>query len=170
VNALAGLHRQLAVGGLHHQRPAQYDREFVELRALTWLSPARRAAHVSDAQAGLPGAGPPHVLVDQLRRLTSGGHPARLADQFRHACQYSAAWPRIDDAIAGYQVFSALRAEGVISAPLRFQVGLPFPSSALNGFKANFAADYPVAERAFEDLVARELRRRTCLPVSPARN
>ena len=45
----------------------------------------------------------------------------------------------------------------MIPAGLRFQVGLPFPSSALNGFKADFAADYPVAERAFEDLVAREL-------------
>jgi hypothetical protein len=70
-------------------------------------------------------------------------------------------WPRIDDAIAGYQVFRTLRAEGVIPAGLRFQVGLPFPSSALNGFKADFAADYPVAERAFEDLVARELTRLT---------
>jgi hypothetical protein len=70
-------------------------------------------------------------------------------------------WPRIDDAIAGYQAFSALRADGVIPSQLRFQVGLPFPSSALNGFKADFAADYPVAERAFEDLVARELRRLT---------
>jgi len=58
-------------------------------------------------------------------------------------------------------VFSALRAGGVIPAQLRFQVGLPFPSSALNGFKADFAADYPVAERAFEDLVARELARLT---------
>src|SRR5580658_709802 len=58
-------------------------------------------------------------------------------------------------------VFSALRAEGVIPAGLRFQVGLPFPASALNGFKADFAADYPVAERAFEDLVARELDRLT---------
>ena len=70
-------------------------------------------------------------------------------------------WPRIDDAIAGYQVFRALRAEGVIPAGLRFQVGLPFPASALNGFKADFAADYPVAARAFEDLVARELTRLT---------
>ena len=70
-------------------------------------------------------------------------------------------WPRIDDAIAGYQVFSALRTEGVIPGHLRFQVGLPFPSSALNGFKADFAADYPVAERAFEDLAARELTRLT---------
>ena len=68
-------------------------------------------------------------------------------------------WPRIDDAIAGYRVFSARRDEGVIPAHLRFQVGLPFPSSALNGFKADFATDYPVAERAFEDLVARELKR-----------
>ena len=55
-------------------------------------------------------------------------------------------WPRIDDAIAGYRVFSARRDEGVIPAHLRFQVGLPFPSSALNGFKADFTADYPVAE------------------------
>jgi hypothetical protein len=68
-------------------------------------------------------------------------------------------WPRIDDAIESYQVFARLRAEGVVPAGLRFQVGLPFPSSALNGFKADFAADYPVAERAFSDLVARELRR-----------
>jgi hypothetical protein len=70
-------------------------------------------------------------------------------------------WPRIDDAIAGYQVFRALRADGVIPAGLRFQVGLPFPSSALSGFKADIAADYPVAARAYEDLVARELTRLT---------
>jgi hypothetical protein len=70
-------------------------------------------------------------------------------------------WPRIDDAIASYEVFRALRDEGVIGADLRFQVGLPFPSSALNAFKADFAADYPIAERAFEDLVARELTRLT---------
>ena len=70
-------------------------------------------------------------------------------------------WPRIDDAIAGYQVFRALRADGVIPAGLRFQIGLPFPSSALNAFKANFAHDYPIAERGFEDLVARELTRLT---------
>lgn len=68
-------------------------------------------------------------------------------------------WPRIDDAIASYRLFRALREEGAIPAGLRFQVGLPFPASALNGFKANFAADYPVAERAFEDLVRRELER-----------
>jgi hypothetical protein len=70
-------------------------------------------------------------------------------------------WPRIDDAIASYQVFTALRTEGVIPGHLRFQVCLPFPSSAMNAFKANFGADYPVAERGFEDLVARELPRLT---------
>jgi hypothetical protein len=68
-------------------------------------------------------------------------------------------WPRIDDAIASYAVFQRLRAEGVIPPALRFQVGLPFPASAMNAFKANFAADYPIAGRAFEDLVARELAR-----------
>ena len=70
-------------------------------------------------------------------------------------------WPRIDDAIASYEVFAELRAAGVIPAGLRFQVGLPFPHSALNAFKADFARDYPVAERGFEDLVAREIMRLT---------
>jgi hypothetical protein len=68
-------------------------------------------------------------------------------------------WPRIDDAIASYHQFAELRREGVIPTGLRFQVGLPFPASALNAFKADFAADYPIAERGFEELVGRELRR-----------
>jgi len=68
-------------------------------------------------------------------------------------------WPRIDDAIESYCVFRALREEGVIPSALRFQVGLPFPASALNAFKADFAADYPAAERGFENLVTRELDR-----------
>src|SRR6201994_146220 len=68
-------------------------------------------------------------------------------------------WPRIDDAIASYGEFARLKADGVIPGHLRFQVGLPFPASALNAFKADFAADYPVAERGFEKLVERELRR-----------
>jgi hypothetical protein len=70
-------------------------------------------------------------------------------------------WPRIDEAIASYQVFSALRADGVIGEHLRYQVGLPFPASALNAFKANHAHDYPIAARAFEDLAGRELKRLT---------
>jgi hypothetical protein len=70
-------------------------------------------------------------------------------------------WPRIDDAIESYATFARLRADGVIPAGLRFQIGLPFPASALNAFKADFAHDYPIAARGFEDLVARELVRLT---------
>jgi hypothetical protein len=68
-------------------------------------------------------------------------------------------WPRIDDAIASYATFVALRDEGVIPRGLRFQIGLPFPSSAMNAFKADFAHDYPIAARAYEQLVERELGR-----------
>jgi hypothetical protein len=68
-------------------------------------------------------------------------------------------WPRIDDAIESYQRFEALVADGTIPAALRFQIGLPFPPSALNAFKARFGHDYPIAERAYEELVARELTR-----------
>ena len=68
-------------------------------------------------------------------------------------------WPRIDDAITSYEVFSKLRKEGVIPSHLRFQIGLPFPSSALNGLKRNFGEDYSVAAPAFENLVLRELKR-----------
>jgi hypothetical protein len=68
-------------------------------------------------------------------------------------------WPRIDDAIASYPVFRKLRDEGVIPAHVRFQVSLPFPSSALNAFKSDFARDYAIAGRAYEDLVLRELKR-----------
>ncbi len=75
-------------------------------------------------------------------------------------------WRRIDDAIASYEEFRALRDAGIIPAGLRFQVGLPFPPSALNGLRADWARDYPPAERAFEDLVARELAR-LCRAVPP---
>jgi hypothetical protein len=70
-------------------------------------------------------------------------------------------WARIDDAIASHERFRALREEGVVPAGVRFQVGLPFPSSALNGFKADFAGDYPIAAKGFAELVARELDRLT---------
>jgi hypothetical protein len=70
-------------------------------------------------------------------------------------------WPRIDDAIESYAVFRRLREEGVIPEGLRFQVGLPFPASAMNAFKADYARDYPIAAAGFEDLVARELVRLT---------
>src|SRR3989442_990537 len=67
-------------------------------------------------------------------------------------------WPRIDDAIESYRLFRRLRQEGAIPSHVRFQVCLPFPSSAMNGFKADFGADYPISSRRFEDLVERELR------------
>src|SRR5262245_58352446 len=66
-------------------------------------------------------------------------------------------WPRIDDAIDSYRVFTALHEDGVIPEGLRFQIGLPFPASALNAFKAVYGRDYPIAARGFEELVEREL-------------
>jgi hypothetical protein len=69
-------------------------------------------------------------------------------------------WPRIDDAIASYAVFRTLRDEGVIPAHVRFQIGLPAAASAIiSAFKADFDADYPRVQRAYEDLVAREIER-----------
>jgi len=70
-------------------------------------------------------------------------------------------WPRIDDAISSWRVFRRLRDEGVIPPGLRFQIGLPFPVSALNGLHADFTADYPVAFPGYADLVAREIARLT---------
>ena len=66
-------------------------------------------------------------------------------------------WPRIDDAIASYRVFRGLRGEGVIPEGLRFQLGLPFPSSALNAFKADSPAitRWPSARLRTCSLVAR---------------
>jgi hypothetical protein len=70
------------------------------------------------------------------------------------------AWPRIDAALDSWRVFRELRDAGAIPAGLRFQVGLPGAASAIvSGFQAEFAADYPRVERAYEDLVARELDR-----------
>src|SRR4051794_18699531 len=68
-------------------------------------------------------------------------------------------WPRIDDAIESYAVFRRLRDEGIVPGGVRFQIGLPFPSSALNAFKADHGRDYPKAAKGFEDLVGREIAR-----------
>jgi hypothetical protein len=68
-------------------------------------------------------------------------------------------WPRIDEALTSYRTFRDLRYQGVVPEGVRFQIGLPFPASALMGFKADFARDYPIVSRAFEDLVAREVAR-----------
>jgi hypothetical protein len=68
-------------------------------------------------------------------------------------------WPRIDVAIESYEIFRRLQDKGTIPPGLRMQVSLPFPSSALNGFKSNFAADYAIAGPAYEELAGRELER-----------
>lgn len=91
---------------------------------------------------------PRHAYETPVFKLSSGVSEVRWDS-----------WPRIDEAIASYQQFRDLREAGAIPEGLRFQVGLPFPSSALNGFKADFGEDYPIAARGFEELVARELER-----------
>lgn len=75
-------------------------------------------------------------------------------------------WPRIDDALESWGKFKALRDEGVIAEGTRFQVGLPFPTSVLAAFRADFKHDYPIAVAAYEDLFAREIKR--LLEVIPA--
>ena len=70
-------------------------------------------------------------------------------------------WPRIDDAIESYGVFRGLREQGVIPAGVRFQVSLPFGTSSLSVFKKDWAHDFPIALRAYEDLFAREIKRLT---------
>jgi hypothetical protein len=71
-------------------------------------------------------------------------------------------WPRIDDAIVSYRQFARLRQEGVIRPELRFQVGLPFPASALQGvLKGGSAKDWRTVEHGWLDLAARELARLT---------
>jgi hypothetical protein len=68
-------------------------------------------------------------------------------------------WPRIDDAIASYRVFARLRASGGIPSHVRFQVGLPFPTSGVAGFKADFPREYPIVAEAYQELFEREIQR-----------
>lgn len=70
-------------------------------------------------------------------------------------------WPRIDDAIESYRVFRALREQGVIAPHVRFQVALPFRTSAISTFKADFTHDFAIAAAAYEELFAREIKRLT---------
>jgi hypothetical protein len=48
---LAGLHFEYALLRFHSQRPAEYYREFVEVRLLARLGPSRWTSHVGDADA-----------------------------------------------------------------------------------------------------------------------
>ena len=70
-------------------------------------------------------------------------------------------WPRIDDAIASYEIFCGLRDEGVIPEGVRFQVALPYFTNIVAAFKTDFSHDYPILGRALEDLFAREIKRLT---------
>jgi hypothetical protein len=71
-------------------------------------------------------------------------------------------WPRIDDAIASYEIFRALRDEGVIPAHVRFQVSMPFPTSSVGvSLRRSWSHDFPIVAAAMEDLVAREIKRLT---------
>ena len=107
----------------------------------------------------------PNPAVETINVIPSGAKPRQEWEKpmfrIRPGVQdlHFVSWPRIDETIASYREFRALRHAGVIPAHLRFQVGLPFPFSAMHAFKENFAADYPVAERAYEDLVTREFAR-----------
>ncbi len=100
------------------------------------------------AETPSPTGAPRHAYETPVFRLRDGVSEVRFAS-----------WPRVDDAIASYETFRTLRARGAIPSDLRFQVCLPFPASALNGFKADFEHDYPIVARGFEELVARELDR-----------
>ena len=68
------------------------------------------------------------------------------------------AWPRVAETLASWERFAALRADGVIPSHLRFQVGLPFPSSVFTGaFKDAYARDWALVGPALEDLWARSI-------------
>jgi hypothetical protein len=124
-----------------------------------------RAAWVGYEQIGLVGPHPDVVVDDD--RMPEGTFPRHLYETPIFGIREGTtemhwdSWPRIDDAIASYRRFRELRDEGAIPSHLRFQVGLPFPLSALNAFQIDFAGDYAIAARAWEDLVVRELGRLT---------
>src|SRR3954452_21347715 len=86
-----------------------------------------------------------------VRVLQQGGRPPRhlgemdvLGVRDGVAEMHFDTWPRIDDAIDSYATFRELRDQGVIPPHVRFQVSLPFMTSLLAGFKADFAQDFPI--------------------------
>jgi hypothetical protein len=122
-----------------------------------------RARWVSYERDGIIRDNPDVVVVEETTSPTGFARHAyetpRLAVRAGVEVLHWDRWPRIDDAIDAYAIFTRLRADGVIPEGLRFQVGLPFPESALNAFKVDFARDYPKAAAGFEELVGRELGR-----------
>lgn len=109
----------------------------------------------------------PHPDIEVAQRPSSpDGIPRHIYDLSTYRVRAGVSelhferWPRIDDAISSYRLFRSLRDEGAIPPGVRFQVCLPLTASAITGaFQHNFAADYPVVQRAFEDLAERELHR-----------
>ncbi|HLR97567.1 MAG TPA: hypothetical protein VK053_23810 [Jiangellaceae bacterium] len=92
---------------------------------------------------------PNHVYEAPVFQLRDGVTEVDLGD-----------WSRIDEALESYRLFRSLREQGVIPSDVRFQVCLPFPSSAISGgFRRRHSADYPVVERAYEAMVQRGLER-----------
>ena len=61
-------------------------------------------------------------------------------------------------AIDSYKVFDRLREEGVIEPHVRFQVGMPSPSSAIVSFFDD-PADWPQAQRAYAAALGGEVRK-----------
>lgn len=56
-------------------------------------------------------------------------------------------WPRIEEALESYRLFRSLREQGAVPDGVRFQVSLPFTSSAITGaFRSRHSADYRVIE------------------------
>jgi hypothetical protein len=115
-----------------------------ELAGLIAPHPDVEATDVTESPSGIPR----HIYETTLFRIRDGV-----------SALHWDSWPRIDDALASYRQFTALRDDGAIPGHVRFQVCLPFPSSVLHGFRADFDADYPVAKPGYEELVARELSR-----------
>lgn len=83
--------------------------------------------------------------------------PVRLADGVRAADLDLPPLGYADAALASWEVFSRLKAEGVIPERTRFQVSLPTPLGVVGSFVA--AADRADFEPVYEAALARELER-----------
>src|SRR3954462_16041831 len=95
----------------------------------------RRAAWVGYERERLARPNPDVVVVEETASPTGIPRHAYETPVFAiregvEALQWDT-WPRIDDAIAAYDVFRRLRDEGVIPAGLRFPGGLPVPRPPL---------------------------------------
>ena len=71
-----------------------------------------------------------------------------------------------EEAIASYEIFARLRAEGAIPEHVRFMVALPLSESATRGFVDN-ARDFEILWAGYRDALAREIRQMVdAIPVS----